>query len=92
MYRHVLLGGESVKTPNKSWKEVLTNGLMVTFFFRTFAIALKFVTFFNHWVYFPYFPNSLDSAFLISGSAYFFGYILYKKRQWDRADIKATAY
>ncbi len=64
---------------------------MVAFFFGTIAIALKFVTFFNHWVYFPSFPNSLDSAFLISGSAYFVSYILYKRRKWDRAELKTTA-
>ncbi len=81
-----------MKASNVSWKEVLINGLMVAFFFGTVGVALKFTTFFDHWVYFPSFPNFLDSAFLIFGSAYFFGYILYKKRQWDRANMKATAY
>ena len=75
-----------MNTPNKDWKEVLSNGLMVAFFFGKVAIALKFVTFFNHWVYFPSFPNFLDSAFLISGSAYFFGYILHKKRNSDKTN------
>lgn len=36
----------------------------------TIGIALKFITFFNQWVYFPSFPNVLDSTFLISAVAY----------------------
>lgn len=78
--------GEGVNTKNKSWKEVLGNGLMVAFFFGTVGIALKFVTFFNHWVYFPSFPNILDSVFLISGSIYFFVYILINKRNSNKSN------
>jgi hypothetical protein len=66
---------------NKSLKEVLGEGLLVFLFFGTVGIALKFTTFFNHWVYFPSFPNALDSTFLIFSSAYFFAYIMIKKRQ-----------
>jgi hypothetical protein len=36
----------------------------------TIGIALKFITFFNHWVYFPSFPNALDSTFLITATAF----------------------
>ena len=77
-----------MKASDKSWKEVLSNGLMVAFFFGTVGIALKFVTFFNHWVYFPSFPNSLDSAFLILGSTYFVVYIMYKKRLLEKENRK----
>lgn len=31
----------------------------------TVGIALKFLTYLDHWVYFPAFPNALDTAFLI---------------------------
>jgi hypothetical protein len=34
------------------------------------AIALKFITFFDQWVYFPTFPNFLDSTFLIIAATY----------------------
>jgi hypothetical protein len=80
-----------MKASEKSWKEVLSNGLMVAFFFGTVGIALKFVTFFNHWVYFPSFPNSLDSAFLILGSTYFVAYIIYKKRLLEKRNSKAES-
>ena len=81
-----------MKASDKSWKEVLSNGLMVAFFFGTVGIALKFVTFFNHWVYFPSFPNSLDSAFLILGSTYFVVYIMYKKRLLEKENQKKTSF
>jgi Kef-type K+ transport system membrane component KefB len=77
-----------VKTLNKSWREVLTNGLMVAFFFGTVGVALKFVTFFNHWVYFPSFPNFLDSAFLILSSTYFVVYIVYNRRRLEKETRK----
>jgi len=38
--------------------------------FGTVGIALKFTTFFNRWVYFPSFPNALDSTFLILSVVY----------------------
>jgi hypothetical protein len=84
------MGNESVKT-QKSWKEVFSNGLMVAFFFGTVAIALKFVTFFNHWVYFPSFPNSVESAFLILGSIYFVGNIVYYKKHLERENCKKVS-
>ena len=77
-----------MKTLNKSWKEVLTNGLMVAFFFGTVGVALKFVTFFNQWVYFPSFPNFLDSAFLILSSTYFVVYIVYNRRRLEKETRK----
>jgi hypothetical protein len=43
----------------------------------TIGIALKFITFFNQWVYFPSFPNALDSTFLISAV----GYLAWKSRK-----------
>jgi hypothetical protein len=69
---------------NKGWKQVLGEGLLVLFFFGTIGIALKFVTFFNHWVYFPSFPNALDSTFLILGSTYFFAYSIYRKKRPEK--------
>lgn len=48
------------------WRELLQDCMIVVFVCGTIGIALKFVTFFNQWVYFPSFPNVLDSTFLIS--------------------------
>lgn len=62
-------------------KEFLNNGLIIAFFFGTVGIALKFVTFFDRWVYFPSFPDTLDSAFLILGSIYFVAVILKNKKE-----------
>jgi hypothetical protein len=80
--------GKNMKAFNKSLKGVLGTGLLVVFFFGTVGIALKFVTFFDHWVYFPSFPNSLDSAFLISGSLYFIVYIVYNRRHLAKENRK----
>ena len=35
------------------------------------AEGLGFMKFFNHWVYFPFFPNVLDSLVLIGAGAFF---------------------
>jgi hypothetical protein len=70
-----------MRSEEKNLKEVFSNGLLVVFFSGTIGIALKFFTFFNHWVYFPSFPNALDSGFLILSATYFFTYIILKKRK-----------
>jgi hypothetical protein len=72
-----------VKRTNKNVtaKTVVDIGVLTALCFGTIGIAAKFTTFFNHWVYFPTFPNTLDSVFLVVSSVYFFGYIMYKKRQ-----------
>ena len=44
--------------------------MRIIFLCGTIGIAVKFVTFFNQWVYFPSFPNVLDSTFLIAAVAY----------------------
>lgn len=80
-----------MKASDKSWKEILINGLTVTFFFGTVGVALKFVTFFNHWVYFPSFPNFLDSAFMILGSTYFVVYIVYSRRRLEKETRKTIS-
>lgn len=36
----------------------------------TIGIALKFITFFEHWVFFPLWPNICDSVFLICAILY----------------------
>ena len=84
----IILWCEKMKVAGKTWKELLSDGLLVFFFFGTIGIALKFVTFFNHWVYFPSFPDALDSAFLILGSTYFFSWIMYKKFKGQNAETK----
>ena len=50
--------------------ELVHDCILVMFACGTIGIALKFVTFFNQWVYFPSFPNALDSTFLICAIAY----------------------
>jgi len=70
-----------VAKSNISLKDFLGNAVIVIFFSGTIGVALKFVTFFNHWVYFPSFPNALDSTFLILSATYFFTYIMFKKKQ-----------
>jgi hypothetical protein len=54
-----------MKTVYKNWKQLLNDCILLTLVFGTIGIALKYTTFFNKWVYFPSFPNIIDSAFLI---------------------------
>ena len=69
-----------------SVKTLLSNLVLIIFFCGTIGIALKFVTFFDHWVYFPSFPNTLDSLFLVVSATYFFVYTVYRKRQLRKND------
>jgi hypothetical protein len=55
---------------HNSWSELGQDLVLIVFVCGTVAIALKFITFFNQWVYFPSFPNALDSTFLIIAVAY----------------------
>jgi hypothetical protein len=36
------------------------------------GIAIKFITLFDKWLYFPYYPNIFDSIFLILSAFYLF--------------------
>jgi hypothetical protein len=72
---------QSIRFPNINAKTLLSNLLLTAFLFGTIGIALKFTTYFDHWIYFPTFPNALDSTFLIIGATYFVAYITYKNRQ-----------
>ena len=56
---------ERMKTTQRTWKELLDNCVLIALVFGTIGIAIKFVTFFDQWVYFPAFPNALDATFLI---------------------------
>jgi len=49
-----------------SWKTLGLDLLAIMFIVGTIGIALKFTTFFGHWVFFPFFPNVCDSAFLVA--------------------------
>ena len=60
-----------MKAIHSNWTELFHDCMMIMFVCGTIGIALKFITFFNQWVYFPSFPNMLDSAFLISAVMYF---------------------
>jgi hypothetical protein len=70
-----------LKIKDVNSRTLLSNLLIIVFVFGTVGIALKFFTYFNHWVYFPSFPNALDSAFLILSVTYFAAYIIHKNRQ-----------
>jgi hypothetical protein len=55
---------------NSKW-ELINDCALIVFVCGTVGIALKFVTYFNQWVYFPTIPNALDSTFLILAVGYF---------------------
>jgi cytochrome c oxidase assembly factor CtaG len=64
-----------------SWKEFSLSAVKIILFCGVLGIAVKFTTFFNHSVYFPLFPNVLDSVFLVVAISYFFALTLRRKPQ-----------
>lgn len=54
----------------KKWKDLFGDLLVILCVSGTVGIALKFITFFDKWVFFPSFPNIFDSTFLISAVLY----------------------
>jgi hypothetical protein len=61
---------DTMKPIHNNWNELFHDCMLIIFVCGTIGIAVKFVTFFNQWVYFPSFPNALDSTFLISAVMY----------------------
>jgi len=59
-----------MKAIHNRWNDLLTDCLQIALVCGTIGIALKFITFFDQWVYFPTFPNFLDSTFLITSITY----------------------
>ena len=55
-----------MKVEYHSWRQLLNDCIIVMFVSGTIGIALKFITLFDKYVYFPSFPNIFDSLFLIS--------------------------
>lgn len=60
-----------MKAVHQNWNQLANDCIQIALVCGTIGIALKFTTFFNQWVYFPAFPNMLDSAFLITAILYF---------------------
>jgi cytochrome c oxidase assembly factor CtaG len=56
-----------MKVIHKTKKQLLTDLLILVFVSGIVGIALKFTVFFDKWVYYPWFPNVLDSVFLVCG-------------------------
>ncbi len=59
-----------MKVVNENFRKFVNNCFIVILVAGTIGIALKFIAYFNHWVYFPSFPNILDSAFLVISAVY----------------------
>lgn len=59
-----------MKIVNGTFREFLNNCFIIVLVSGTIGIALKFLAYFNHWVYFPYFPNIIDSMFLVISAVY----------------------
>ena len=57
---------QKMKLPSLTWANVFT-AICIG---GTVGIVVKFTTLFNHWVYFPAFPNILDAAFLVASVLY----------------------
>jgi hypothetical protein len=59
-----------MKAVHNSWNDLLNDCIQIALVCGTIGIALKFITFFDQWVYFPSFPNVLDATFLILSVTY----------------------
>ena len=59
-----------MKAIHSNRNELFHDCMLIVTVCGTIGIAIKFITFFNQWVYFPSFPNALDSTFLISSVSY----------------------
>jgi len=65
------LSDDKMKAIHNRWSDLLNDCIQIALVCGTIGIALKFITFFDQWVYFPTFPNLLDSTFLIISVIYF---------------------
>ena len=59
-----------MKAIHDHWRDLFNDLVQIVLVAGTIGISLKFITFFDKWVYFPTFPNFLDSAFLIIAITY----------------------
>jgi hypothetical protein len=59
-----------MKIEYSSWRMLLNDCVIVMLVSGTIGIALKFTTLFDHYVYFPAFPNIFDAIFLIVSVVY----------------------
>ena len=55
-----------MKVVYDSWRKLFNDCIIVMFVSGTIGIALKFITLFDKYVFFPSFPNIFDSIFLMS--------------------------
>jgi hypothetical protein len=60
----------ALKPNYRTWRALASDCIWIMFVTGTIGIALKFTTFFDKRVYFPSFPNILDSTFLILAMLY----------------------
>jgi len=77
-----------MKELHSGWSDLAKDCLQIILICGTIGIALKFITFFNHWVYFPSFPNILDSTFLIFSVLY----LSWKARKSPTRSIETPTY
>lgn len=61
-------------------KSLIKKAIDVICFSGTIGIAIKFITLFNNWLYFPLFPNIFDSIFLIISVSWLFMRLLYTEK------------
>ncbi len=65
-----------------TWKILLFDLSIILAVSGTVGIALKFIYYLEKWVWFPYFPNVLDSAFLIASVCYLACLVKRLQKNW----------
>jgi hypothetical protein len=59
-----------IKAIRNRRSDLLNDYIQIALVCGTIGIAPKFIPFFDQWVYFPTFPNLLDSTFIIISVIY----------------------
>ena len=59
-----------------TWKRLVWNLVIVALSLGAISVAAKFASFWNQWVYFPWWPNIADSMLLIVVGVCLLAYML----------------
>ncbi|MGA3289815.1 MAG: hypothetical protein ABSD42_06205 [Candidatus Bathyarchaeia archaeon] len=59
-----------------TWKRLVWNAVIVALSSGAVSVGAKFAAFWNHWVYFSWWPNIADSTLLIVAGVCLLAYML----------------
>ena len=71
---------------NVGTKDLLEDLALIVAVCGTCSIALKWTSYFDHWVFYPMFPNTLDAAFLVFAIVTASMYIIHLRSELKRSE------